>query len=224
MPRQCPRSGLALIVLLAVISVASISAGDEWDNFHITIDPSSRTDEDTFDLHAFRWFPDSGYVHLDQSISVSGNQIDVWALIQDQHTRPDSAFLTVMTPRGAFFNDIGPLAAGTYQVNAEIWLTPWPATSGGNLYDAGNLQFTVTSAGVHATLPGNFNGDNIVNAGDYVAWRKTGGASEGYNAWRVNFGATAGGGSAASDAVPEPATALLLLFAVAGGFIMRRTV
>ena len=223
MPRQCPRSGLVLVVLSAVISVASTSAGDEWDDFHITIDPSSPSDEDTFDLRAFRWFPDSGYLHLDQSISVSGNQIDVWALVQDQHTRPDSAFLTVMTPGGAFFNDFGPLPAGTYQVNAEIWLTPWPATSGGYLYDEGNLQFTVTSAGADATLPGDFNGDNVVNAGDYVVWRKTDGASEGYDAWRVNFGVTAGGESAANGAVPEPATALLLLFAAAGAFIRQRT-
>jgi hypothetical protein len=206
----------------AVISFASISAGDEWDDFHITIDPSSPTDEDTFDLRAFRWFPDSGYVHLDQSISVSGNQIDVWALIQDQHTQPDSAFLTVMTRGGAFFNEFGPLPVGTYQVNAEIWLTPWPATSGGYLYDEGSLQFTVTSAVADATLPGNFNGDNVVNASDYVAWRKTGGASDDYDDWRVNFGASASSGSAASGTVPEPANALLLLFVIAGGITRRR--
>jgi len=214
--------GTWLLVLSAVFAVASTSLGDEWDDFHIIIDPPSPTDEDTFDLRAFRWFPDSGYLGIDQSIIVSGNQIDVWALIQDQHTQPGSVFLTVMTPGGAFFNDFGPLAAGTYQVNAEIWLTPWPATSGGYLYDEGSLQFTVTSAGAHARLPGDFNGDNVVNAGDYVAWRKTYGTPESYDAWRANFGATAGSGSAASGAIPEPATALLLLFAIAGGFIRRR--
>jgi hypothetical protein len=205
------------------VYAASTCKGDEWDDFHITIVPSSPTDEDTFDLRAFRWFPDSGYQGIDQSISVSGNQIDVWALIQDQHTRPDSAFLTVMTPGGAFFNDFGPLAAGTYQVNAEIWLTPWPATSGGYLYDEGSLQFTVTSAGSHATLPGDFNGDNVVNASDYVAWRQSDGTSEGYNTWRANFSESLGGGSAANGAIPEPKTSLLLLFAIAGGLIRRRT-
>lgn len=221
MSRQWQLTGL--LVLSAVFASGSTSAGDEWDDFHITIDPSAPTDEDTFDLRVFRWFPDSGYVSLDQSISVSGNRIDVWALIQDQHTQPDSAFLTVMTPGGAFFNDFGPLTAGTYQVNAELWLTPWPAASGGYLYDEGGRQFTVTSAGSDATLPGNFNGDNVVDAGDYVAWRKATGASEGYNAWRDNFGETASSGSAASGAVPEPATGLLLMFALAGGFIRRRT-
>jgi hypothetical protein len=219
MLRNC-RSDLVLVVLFAVMSIASTSAGDEWDDFHVIIDPSSPTDEDAFDLRAFRWFPDSGYVRLDQSISVSGNQIDVWALIQDQHTRPNTAFLTVMTQGGAFFNDFGPLPAGTYEVNAEIWLTPWPATSGGTLYDEGSRQFVVTSTGVHSTFPGNFNGDDVVNASDYVAWRKTPGISEGYNAWRVNFGETAGSGSAANGTVPEPATALLL--SIAAGAIFRR--
>jgi hypothetical protein len=192
------------------------------DDFHITIDPSSPTDKDTFDLRAFRWFPDSGYLGIDQSISVSGNQIDVRALVQDQHTRPDSAFLTVMTPGGAFFPEFGPLAAGTYQLNTEIWLTPWPDTSGGYLCDEGNLQFTVTGVSVHETLPGDFNGDNVVNAGDYVAWRKTGDIAVGYNAWQVNFGETVGSGSAATGTVPEPATALLLLLSLASGFFSRR--
>jgi hypothetical protein len=89
------------------------------------------------------------------------------------------------------------------------------------LYDQGSQQFVVTSTGVHSTLPGNFNGDDVVNASDYVAWRKTPGASDGYNAWRVNFGETASSGSAASGTVPEPATALLLPIA-AWVFFRRR--
>ena len=145
MSRQ--RQAIGVLVLAAAVSAASTSAGDEWDDFHITIDPLSPTSEDTFDLRAFRWFPDSGYLGIDQSVSVSGNQIDVRALVQDQHTRPGSVFLTVMTPVGAFFNDFGPLTAGTYHVSAEIWLTPWPSTSGGYLYDEGSLQFTVTGVG-----------------------------------------------------------------------------
>jgi hypothetical protein len=66
-----------------------------------------------------------------------------------------------------------------------------------------------------------------VDAADYVVWRKGVGVAstpENYNLWRTTFGRTSGGsGSAASDAVPEPATALLLLFAVAGRFIRQRS-
>jgi T5SS/PEP-CTERM-associated repeat protein len=65
-------------------------------------------------------------------------------------------------------------------------------------------------------LPGDFNGDFVVDAADYVAWRKAGGLQDGYDAWRTNFGRTAAdGGSAASvaarSAVPEPSTIILIM-------------
>jgi hypothetical protein len=214
------RQSIGLVIFATILAVASTSAGDEWTDFHIVIDPSSPTNEETFDLRAFRWFGDSGYVRLDQSIQVTGNQIDVRTLIQDQHTQPDSFFLTVMTQGGAFFNDFGPLATGTYQVNAEIWITPWPRTSGGYLFAEGSREFTVTGLGQNAVFSGDFNGDEVVDASDYVAWRKTGGAIEDYGTWQENFGDAVGGGLAMSVAVPEPATILLLL--VARGFVSRR--
>jgi hypothetical protein len=72
-------------------------------------------------------------------------------------------------------------------------------------------------------LPGDFNQDGIVNAADYVVWRKTDQSQTGYNNWRTNFGRTAGGGSgAAAAAVPEPATGLLLLLMAAGMSLRRR--
>jgi hypothetical protein len=123
----------------------------------------------------------------------------------------------VMTPVGAFFNDFGPLAAGTYYVNAEIWLTPWPSTSGVYLHDQGSLQFTVT--GADQTLRGDFNGDNVVDAGDYVAWRKEPSTtSNDYYVWRTHFGEPAGSGSGANvnTNIPEPATLVILIMAAAG--------
>jgi hypothetical protein len=62
-------------------------------------------------------------------------------------------------------------------------------------------------------LEGDFNEDGIVDAADYVAWRKNDGTPEGYDAWLANFGATAGSGSTEAlhsrTIVPEP-TALIL--------------
>ena len=77
---------------------------------------------------------------------------------------------------------------------------------------------------VVAILPGDYNEDGAVNAADYVVWRKTGGTQSGYDAWRANFGNTAGassarhGGSSAGAspslaAVPEPASATLIAMA-----------
>jgi hypothetical protein len=75
-----------------------------------------------------------------------------------------------------------------------------------------------------------FNFDGIVDAADYVAWRMTNsGNAQGYADWVNNFGdptSGSGGGSstngfASAPAVPEPTTALLMLFAVAGVFTRR---
>jgi hypothetical protein len=72
-----------------------------------------------------------------------------------------------------------------------------------------NLVLAVGGGG----LAGDYNGDNIVNAADYVVWRKSGGTTDGYNLWRDHFGSTGGSGAGgnAQAAVPEP-TVMLLLF------------
>jgi hypothetical protein len=75
-----------------------------------------------------------------------------------------------------------------------------------------------------STLPGlagDFNGDGRVNAADYVVWRKTDGTPAGYNLWRTNFGRTAGSGSSLG-AVPEPASALLVVVGMIGGALISR--
>jgi hypothetical protein len=80
----------------------------------------------------------------------------------------------------------------------------------------------ITSAGV----TGDYNGNGVVDAADYLVWRdhlgqnfalpnrdpvNTGviGAAD-YSSWRSHFGSTAGGGAAASASlVPEPSGILL---------------
>jgi hypothetical protein len=63
-------------------------------------------------------------------------------------------------------------------------------------------------------LPGDFNGDNVVDAADYVVWRKGLGTTytqDDYNTWRTNFGrsfsfSVSGSGASANAVVPEPAS------------------
>jgi hypothetical protein len=71
-------------------------------------------------------------------------------------------------------------------------------------------------------LPGDYNADGMVDAADYVVWRKDpaafGGDPAGFNTWQTNFGRTSGAGSeiAVRAAVPEPTSVLLVTFVMAG--------
>jgi hypothetical protein len=98
---------------------------------------------------------------------------------------------------------------------------------------AGTLVPGTVYFGAKATIgvPGDYNGNGIVDAADYVAWRKGGPlqnevadpgtvSSADYTTWRARFGNTsAGSGSGAgtllASAVPEPAGGLLAAIALA---------
>jgi len=87
------------------------------------------------------------------------------------------------------------------------------------------FKFNTGAPFVGIEIPGDFNRDGTVDAADYVAWRKglVPQTTANYNDWRTNFGQTAGNGSevSASATVPETATLMLLMFAVALVFSAR---
>jgi len=74
-------------------------------------------------------------------------------------------------------------------------------------------SITTFVASLPANPLGDYNQDGIVDAADYVVWRKNDGTQPGYDTWRVHFGQTAGGGAgnSADAAIPEPTTLVLLL-------------
>ena len=117
-----------------------------------------------------------------------------------------------------------------------------PSLSGGQW----GLSYNANSVVLGAFLQGDYNHNGVVDAPDYVIWRKTLGqtavglAADGngngavdaadFNVWRTQFGKPPGSGSAlntlSSAAVPEPATIALMLLALtfviktrAAGFI-----
>jgi DNA-binding beta-propeller fold protein YncE len=98
--------------------------------------------------------------------------------------------------------------------------------------------FTEATAFVVVPTPliGDFSNDGVVDAADYVVWRKasptdtlpnddTPGAVDAsdFDDWRANFGNSqqAGAGALGADAVPEPAGVLLLVTAVLAGSMVR---
>jgi PEP-CTERM motif len=97
-----------------------------------------------------------------------------------------------------------------------------PALAGGLTWNTSQLYSNgVLSVG---GVPGDYNQNGIVDAADYVVWRKTDGSPQGYDTWRSHFGQTAGSGSgiSANAAVPEPATVAMLIFATFGWCLRRR--
>jgi hypothetical protein len=98
------------------------------------------------------------------------------------------------------------------EAGTVLSVTASPAVSQGFILDmiTVNLLDDVGQDGDH-------NGDGVVDAADYVAWRKdpagNGGDPGGYDDWRANFGESGGGGA---GAVPEPSSIALVLLALVG--------
>ncbi len=76
----------------------------------------------------------------------------------------------------------------------------------GAAFDIGAYEF------VAPTLDGDFNHDGTVDAADYTVWRDGQGTQDDYLLWKSHFGESVGSASLADlqNAVPEPATAVLL--------------
>ena len=127
------------------------------------------------------------------------------------------------------------LLGGVPQTNGTYGATGSGAAHIMDEYFSGTGILTVGPAGV----PGDFNNDGVVDAGDYVTWKKNEGTTNvlsnddglgtpigaaHYNLWRSNFGNPPGSGSGSSlvgtASVPEPASVVLV---VAGllGFVSR---
>jgi hypothetical protein len=99
-----------------------------------------------------------------------------------------------------------------------------------NLSPQGYTNLEVYLNGLMAPLygiAGDFNGDSRVDSADYSVWRKGLGTTytqSDYNSWRANFGQNAGSGSGANTAgaIPEPATALMVLIGLAAFCLLDR--
>jgi len=108
-------------------------------------------------------------------------------------------------------------------------------TAAGGITNAGmtlSLPANFSSQIVNSTslvltygLPGDYNGNGIVDGADYVVWRKTSTDPNGYTIWRQNFGAGGGSGAGAGGnpgAVPEPGTVIMMLFGCCAAAICGR--
>lgn len=121
-------------------------------------------------------------------------------------------------------------------INSDSWdyFAIRNASSGGGEFDFIMDNFMVEVEGSNAVLPGDFNGDNTVDAADYTLWRDNlnatdesliGNAGDGsgtvdagdYNLWASNYGNTLAG---TSQSIPEPSS--IYLITVAGLLAIKR--
>ena len=122
-------------------------------------------------------------------------------------------------------------SAGTWAVgdfNADRMVNIADLSLTEQQYGASEEDFAAAWALARSLVPlsGDYNGDGVVDAADYVVWRKGIGVeptTDNYNYWRTHFGQTAGGGSVTNShgTVPEPATLVMLIVTAAGVFTRR---
>jgi hypothetical protein len=136
------------------------------------------------------------------------------------------------------FDGYSPVGGETYTLltAASITGTAFRATSLPMLptglswdLDVGTTSVTLGITGSLPGVQGDFNGNGVVDAADYVLWRNGGPLQndptpdvqpEDYDFWRARFGNRAGGGaSGVGAAVPEPVAAVQLIAILAGTLI-----
>jgi uncharacterized membrane protein len=85
---------------------------------------------------------------------------------------------------------------------------------------AGDSQAWIAYLGSTSSLTADYNHDGIVNAADYVVWRKNGGTQSAYNDWRSHFGQSSGSGAGSSThanaPIPEPSCFRLVALGLMG--------
>jgi hypothetical protein len=145
--------------------------------------------------------------------------------IQDWNGNPNDGWTTQTTATVD--------ADGTINFNG-FW-GDYDLTVNGHTYhittSKGTSQYSI------AVAPGDYNGDHVVDAADYIVWRETSGSltdlrADGngdgvvdqidYNIWRSLFGTVYASGEGSAAAVPEPSTALAAAFASAVFALRRR--
>ncbi len=117
----------------------------------------------------------------------------------------------------------------TFQVRPSM------AATTAEVFDTSLFKVEFITSSKPPGLAGDYNNNGAVDAADYVLWRnnpnslENEGASPGvvdqadYTFWRSQFGKTAGGGAALSDAaVPEPGALVLMAIGVIGFLSTRR--
>jgi len=197
-------TGSATPISDGVLIEGIIERNDDFDYFSFTMSSAGNV---SFDINPNAVGRDHWY-----GTGTVGANLDILAEIRDSggnviHTSNPVDLLT------ASFTDI-PLAAGNYYLSID-------GTGKGDFptgySDYGSLgYFSITGSGWgDLSIPGDFNGDGIVDGADFLKWQRDDGTSASLAEWEANFG-TVDVSVAASAAVPEPSSFALIVAGLIG--------
>lgn len=184
------------------LSVAGVNAIDLIVRFKVTpIGNSNSFTGQSLQMTGITFGAGGGLAYIsDEGQSFSGAGLAPALVFADQHLNQNQFTATAgFAPQPALM------------VTTSIFLT------GISVADAVNLTtFTQQFAqDGPSELLGDYNENGIVDAADYVVWRKQSGPPQGYSAWRTNFGVTDGSigsitGGSQKTTVPEPSYACIV--------------
>jgi hypothetical protein len=121
---------------------------------------------------------------------------------------------------GVNLGDVLVLSNGSVTTTTNVSAAAPPS----GLYSAIFVDADGTQLGGGNAVPapfGDYNLNGLVDAADYIVWRKTDGNAAAYNVWRSHFGQSSGSGAGVNDgefmstAVPEPGSASLVCMVIA---------
>jgi hypothetical protein len=237
----------------AVIPAVVRYSGTRVNNLLLQVDPNGVGDaylrnpsETTVEIDSYHilsagnHLSTAGWDSLDENDTQGA---DVWLEAQNNGTGQLAEFNgSLVTPYltlepGDFIN-LGPLYTGTTTMHQDLAFA-FTRNGGPANGDTGIVMYEQFVPA--APVPGDYNGDGQVDAGDYVRWRNNlGDANEtdinnngdgggvtisDYGYWKARYGnpGSGGGGLASSSGqVPEPATWLLMSFVGVGLAIWAR--
>jgi hypothetical protein len=192
----------------------------------------------SYDNGKSNWYFDEDIEHvLRNNISLNGGQSD------NIYSEVDGEFNTwngIPVDEDDFLSLVDSIARGPRNLDGSLPISDFlRLAADSNLIDTGtpisfvfngvtyNIPFNGTAPDLGAyeaiaapALPGDYNGDNVVDAADYTMWRdhldtnfelandETPGSVDAsdYEIWRTHFGQTLEGSAATVSAVPEPTT------------------
>jgi len=171
------------------------------------------------------YWTDGAPISIGDSIFAS---IAAWAETTQQETL-NSEFVGIQAdpqfgPHGDFrLDSTSPLINAGLSADSSAWPIWWEGLGQNDLYNVSVPQDSVADIGAveYVQLPGDYNLDGIVNAADYVLWRKLSLQAAQYLTWQTNYGLTVnslGTGGGVSQGVPEPQVLTTVIMAT--GFLV----